>query len=155
MTSVTVELGLMHPDGTPYTEAQMAKGGIAEFDSMDGWVRLRHGEQSFDVGDLLLYAVGTLCETVVPELTGDGVTVYAAFGHQEELTFTRKGDVITISSAWRPGITLPAEPLLRALVGAGQRFVAMLPALWQGAHPEDIAEYAGQVTAAAASLPPT
>ena len=99
MPSVTSELSLMRPDGTEFTEAQMAAadpGTFPDFVGMDGRVTLVHGGDRFDVGDTLLYAVTELCGTIVPQLAADGEAVYGAIAHEEELTFTLSGETIEI-----------------------------------------------------------
>lgn len=144
MTDVSSELSLMLRDGTQFSEADLAKataGQFPGFSGIDGSLTLTCGGKSFSFGDNLLYVMTELCTVIAPQLTSDGSAEYFGFSHEEEITLTRSGDVIEISSAYRQGVSLPADATIAALADAAQRFAAMLPNLWTDGSPEQIAEF--------------
>lgn len=133
MPDVLTEFSVVTFDGRTFSENDLTgiePGAAGPYDRYSGAVSIRMGDARLDIGDSLGYAIYTLSTEILPSLNTDAEAVYECFDHEEEFTFVRQGDRLTISSAFGTSLSLPADDALMALLETCKRYSSTVQTFW-------------------------
>lgn len=152
---IDAELSLVTLDGEFLGEDQMeAPDGVdmGRYNEFSGAVTIYVDEEAFSIGDMMTYVVSQTCAAIPIQLKSEGQATYTGFSHDEDINFELDGDKLKITGAYRQDLTVPAKPVLQALVKAGQRFARMLPTMWPDAPQDAVQQLSGQMQDAAVAI---